>query len=133
MLAIRDEQLEAFARVREEAFEARMQSHLRRYFPAACAAMPDVFFPLFVRAGIAAAREWSLTSERHVCKFLNLAIVFGVRFFEQPHLAWMRAALLDPALPDPGDRLDHLYQQTIHRLRREERERSLRDRFARGE
>jgi len=128
LLTIRDSQMHALAAAADRGLEERMRAHLRSHFPDECQALEPVL-ELWVREGIAAARGRGLASERHLCKYLGLTMVFGLHFAAAPHLDWVRAVLDDPGVPSPGDRLERLYQEALHRLAREEEERSARDAF----
>jgi hypothetical protein len=119
MLTIRKEQMQALSRVTIQEFEKDMAQHLTQFFPDESAAMGDKALRAHIRHAIARAKEYGVTSERDLCKYLNLTMVYGRDFDTDPELEWMRDFLADPDVPDPGERMSRLYAESLHRLERE--------------
>lgn len=125
MLTIRNTQLQALAKKPREQFVREMQNHLYEHFPTeAWRLTPEELYEqtntLVNRAGI-----YGLLSRQQVCRFINLAAHYGWEFDSDPELRWMHAILIDPALDEPGQRLDRLVETCLHRQAVEERNRAL--------
>jgi hypothetical protein len=116
MLTIRKEQMQALSRVTIQEFEKDMAQHLTQFFPDESAAMGDKALRAHIRHAIARAKEYGVTSERDLCKYLNLTMVYGRDFDTDPELEWMRDFLTDPEVPDPSERMSRLYAETLYRF-----------------
>ena len=56
-------------------------------------------------AGIKKAARFSITSERDVCEFLDVTLLFGGNFDDNPRHVWFRHALSSPFLSEPSERV----------------------------
>jgi hypothetical protein len=115
MLKLYPDQTEAFARASVRDYESRMAAHLRRYFPDESRALGPDGLAAHIRHGLARARVHGLVEEHDVALYLNLTVALGPDFDRDPALPWARAALEDPALPDPSWRMGRLYRITVER------------------
>lgn len=88
MLKLRTEQVAALADERGAEFAGRMLTHLCRCFPAATRTMSDRDIHAAIRHGRDRAVSYGITTERGVCKYLNLMFVFGRDFDRDPGCAW---------------------------------------------
>jgi len=105
MLVMRTAQLEALRASAQQRFEERLMAHLGRIFPRPCAVLGEAGLRHLCRDGIARARTYGLRSERDLCKYLSLMLVFGHNFDrEQP---W--AAEILQLGSAPGRRMERLY------------------------
>ena len=116
MLTIRKEQVQALSRVTIQEFEKDMLQHLMQFFPDESAAMGDKALRAHIRHAIARAKEYGVTSERDLCKYLNLTMVYGRNFDTDRELEWMRDFLTDADVPDPSERMSRLYAEALYRL-----------------
>ena len=119
MLTIRKAQIQALGRVVMQEFEKDMLQHLEQFFPDESSAMGDKALRELIRHAIARAKDYGLTSERDLCKYLNLTMVYGRDFDTDPELEWMRGFLTDPDVLDPSERMSRLYAESLHRLEQE--------------
>lgn len=88
MLKLRPDQLQAFEQDLTASFHSRMLVHLRRMFPKRTAAYNEDQLRILVDGGRQRAGRYGLVSERDVCKYIDLMIVFGPAFDrEQPWAA----------------------------------------------
>jgi len=88
LLTLRPEQMTAFSRAEEEKFEAWMLTHLMQFFPKQCTTLGEAQVRELIQYGIQRARACEITSERDVCKFIDLMIVFGRDFDTDERSAW---------------------------------------------
>jgi hypothetical protein len=75
-----------------------MEVHLRTFFPERCAELGEDGVRGAVAYALARAAQYDITSERDVCKFLNLMFVYGFSFDVDPELPWAAAILNDAQL-----------------------------------
>lgn len=123
MLVIRDIQKQKLGSIRQERFLARAIDHLRTHFPSPLAQIPAPQFEQLLRPVLARAASHGLTTERDVCRYLNLAACYGWNFDRDPALSWMRQYLDDSDVSTPGERLDLLVQECLRRNQVEEHNR----------
>jgi hypothetical protein len=74
---IRKEQLGALAQAQLSRFSARMLVHIREFFPGVCASFGEEKLLLLVRNGIERGKHYGITSERDVCKLIDLMLILG--------------------------------------------------------
>lgn len=112
MLVLRNAQLAALGASAQRRFEERLLAHLERFFPHLCAQLGEAGLRQLCQDGIARARTYGLRSERDLCKYINLILVFGPGFDrEQP---WAAEILeLNSA---PGQRMEKIYAAALERL-----------------
>jgi hypothetical protein len=92
MIVFRPEQ---FAAVSEGVLLGQILDHLKTYFPDHCATLQHASLRAHVVDAMARARERGLTSDPHVCLFVDLVFLFGKDFDAAP---WAAAILDDPSL-----------------------------------
>jgi hypothetical protein len=88
LLTIRPAQLTAFSQAGVQRFEEWMLDHLRQFFPKQCAAVREPQLRELIQYGIQRAAHHQIASERDVCKFIDLMIVFGRNFDTDRRLPW---------------------------------------------
>lgn len=111
MWTIRREQLLAMGGLRLEDFEVRALAHVRKFFPEPCRSLGERGTRDLVRRGIERARGYGFTSERDLCKYLNLIFTFGEEF--DTRLPWAASILrLGGA---PSRRMARLYERALAR------------------
>jgi len=104
MLVIRESQFAALGAVRLADFRKRAVEHLTRHF-SKFAGMQAGEALAFVDAGIQKAAKYEISSERNICKMLNLMAVLGPEF--DTALPWARETLATKA--GPQVRFNRLY------------------------
>ncbi|GJJ00751.1 hypothetical protein RugamoR64_12890 [Duganella rhizosphaerae] len=107
--------LQTFAQQAHDNFVAAMAAHLHTHFPALAWSLTPDELRDHINACIERAARYQLTSQRQVCRYLNLAATYGWNFDGDPERSWMREILTDSSLAQPGDRLDRLVQSCLHR------------------
>jgi hypothetical protein len=117
MLRIRQAQHQVLSEHAQNQFIESMVDHLRHCFPAVAWALTAEELRQHLHDCIAHAAGYGITSQRQVCRFVNLAACYGWRFDRDPELFWMRKILTDTSLALPGERLDHLVQSCLQRER----------------
>jgi hypothetical protein len=87
-LTIRQAQMDAFSQVEVQKFEDWMVSHLKQFFPTQSQALGEPQLREMISHGIRRAADHGITTERDVCKFIDLMIVFGRDFDRDNKSAW---------------------------------------------
>ncbi len=111
MLIIRKEQMDVFEAEAVRSFEARVAEHLKKKFPKHCEAMGDEALTKVVESGRERAATYGLQGERSVRLYLELMLMLGSGFDQDPQLPWAAAALGNRELGDESARIDALYRQ----------------------
>lgn len=108
MLLIRKAQMETLRKAAQQGFENKMLAHLNRFFPDACAAMAESGTREIIRYGIGRAKRNGFESEREVCKYIDVMVVFGRDFDRDTNLPWATEILSDKTIMDNKARMDRL-------------------------
>ncbi len=87
-LTIRQAQMDVFSQVEVQKFEDWMVSHLKQFFPGECRSLGEAQLRELIQYGIKRAADHEITTERDVCKFIDLMIVFGRDFDRDNKSAW---------------------------------------------
>jgi len=88
MLTIRKEQLRALDRDKRDRFIDTALEHLRKFFPERCNALGENQLRRWIEYGIERAGSYRIVSERGVCKYMDVMIVFGKDFDRDKELPW---------------------------------------------
>ena len=107
VLTISELQFNSLSAQAERSFEFRMFDHLGRFFPEQCSALSQDGVATVVLQGIARAAAYHITSQREVCKFIDLMFSFGADFDTRLPIA--RQMLSDSTVP-AGERVTRLVQ-----------------------
>jgi hypothetical protein len=123
MFTIRKEQLQALDRDKRESFVDRMLQHLREFFPGKCDALGENQLRKWIEHGIERAKAYRIVSERDVCKYIDVMIVFGKEFDRDKALPWA-SKILNGHYSQAGEKIDLLFEaakqnQTDSELKRE--------------
>jgi hypothetical protein len=110
MLTIRKEQLAAFGPLGEKAFEDRMLAHLKKNFPEQYDSLGEPKIRETVQYGTQRAAAYRIVSERDVCKYIDLMILYGRDFDKDPKLPWAQSILLNQAIKHPSSKIERLYK-----------------------
>lgn len=98
MFVVRRRQIEAMRARLEQRFEEQMVIHLHTFFPERCAELGEPGVRTAIIYAINRAARYDITSERDICKYLNLMFVYGFQFDVDPELPWAAAILNDATL-----------------------------------
>ena len=115
-MLIRNEQLVALSDVAAGKFEADMLGHLTRCFPEECTALGDPKVREIIQYGITQSGAYGITAAREVCQYIDLMIVFGAKFDEDPKLPWAASILNGKHLKDSSTKIARLYQAAREQL-----------------
>jgi hypothetical protein len=92
---------------------------LREHFALECQRLGDEGLREFIAEGIERSERVGITTERSVCKYLNLAMCFGVDFLTRE--SWAISILKDDTITDPDGRADALARTGEEVLEQRER------------
>jgi hypothetical protein len=88
MLAIRPEQLAVLSQAQVKRFEDWMLAHLKTFFPKESELAGELELREKIQYGIKQASTYRITSERDVCKYIDLMMVLGRDFDRDKKLPW---------------------------------------------
>jgi len=113
MLKISQQQAAALRSSALDDFVVRLIAYCERVFPERCAELGEPGLRGLVMAGLAKANGYGLTSERDICKYINLMFLAGVDFdTEAPWAPVFRKA----GKPDVFERaLDETYAEWLEK------------------
>jgi hypothetical protein len=118
MLIIREEQLAVLNRVQTNKFEDAMLAHLKKFFPKkAKAGEPKL--KEAIQHGIKQAGAHGIVSERDVCKYIDLMMVFGKDFDADEKLPW--AAEILEKEQDPEEKMAALMERADKQLKKKQK------------
>jgi hypothetical protein len=115
MLIIRQEQMDEFIRTAAKSFEDWMVAHLTEFFPGECRVLGYPEVRATIRYGIEKAERYGITTEREVCKYIDLMYALGQDFDSNPDLPWVQEILQDETLPDPEERMVRLCHMAVQK------------------
>jgi hypothetical protein len=118
MLTIRSEQMAVFGRAAREAFERRLLSHIRTFFPVHWREAGAPQLRAAIRLGMANAAVYGLETEREIHLYVSLMLYLGSWFDTDPQLPWAAGHLKDPSVPDPFFRIEKTYGAAVRYLER---------------
>lgn len=110
MLTIRKEQLAVFGPVGKKAFEDRVVVHLKKVFPEKAEALGEPKVRETIQYGAQRAASYRITSERDVCKYIDLMVFYGRDFDKDPNLPWAQSILQNQNIRNPSSKIDRLYK-----------------------
>ena len=110
MLTIRKEQLAVFGPLGKKAFEDRMLAHLHKFFPEQCKALDEHKLRETIQYGTQRAASYRITSERDVCKYIDLMIFYGRDFDKDTNLPWAQSILQNKNIRNPSAKVERLYK-----------------------
>jgi hypothetical protein len=118
MLIIRKPQLEALGARHRSAFAARMGEHLQRFFPERCRALGAEGVAEAIEHGITRSALYGITSERDVCKYIDLMFVFGRDLDRAESHPWAARILARHATTAPGALVEALLDKAMRMMHR---------------
>ena len=110
MLTIRKEQLAVFGPLGKKAFEERIIVHLKKIFPEQSEALGEPKLRETIQYGTQRAAAYRIISERDVCKYIDLMILYGRDFDKDPKLPWAQSVLQNQAIRNPSSKIERLYK-----------------------
>ena len=109
MLTIRKEQLAAFGPLGEKTFEDRVIAHLKKVFPEQSESLGEPKLRETIQYGTQRAAAYRIISERDVCKYIDLMVLYGSDFDKDPNLPWAQSILQNKGIKDPTNKIDNLF------------------------
>ena len=110
MLTIRKEQLAAFGPLGQKAFEQRMLVHIKKIFPEQFKSLGEPKLRETIQYGTQHAAAYKIASERDVCKYIDLMLIYGCDFDKDPNLPWAQTVLQNQNIRNPSSKIDRLYK-----------------------
>ena len=118
-LRVRDAQMEAFRAAGIARTETRLLAHTRRFFDERHRELGDDGMQRVVRHAMTRARRHGLRDVASSCIYLDVMLLLGSGFDDDPQLGWAQAILRDEAL-DGWRRARHLMDHALSFLDRSE-------------
>jgi hypothetical protein len=115
-MILRKEQLNAFDRRAESAFETSVRTHLHKFFPQTCARLGKTELDAVVNEGLERARHYGIASGPDIALFLDMMFLFGRQFDQDPAHRW--AASILTASISPHRKMEMLFSAGGERLDR---------------
>lgn len=117
MFTIRTEQLAAFDRADTPEFAGHMEGHLREAFPKHSDFLGNEGLSQVIRYGVEQGRALGFSTCSPVGLFIDLTLLLGRDFHQDPQLGWARYILEDRAfIPDELMRAERLHGAAIEYL-----------------
>ncbi|RZB35488.1 MAG: hypothetical protein SRB2_03081 [Desulfobacteraceae bacterium Eth-SRB2] len=113
MLVIRAEQAEALKVAAVNNFVKSMVAHIKEFFPNHFRVFTGKGAHVVAEYAVKRARRHDFVTERNVCLYLNVMLILGSNFDDDPQLGWTTRILKDEDITDPSDRADILMDKTL--------------------
>jgi hypothetical protein len=113
MLTIRREQLAVFEAAIIDKFLAKLEQHVRTFFPEQCKSIDSPAIRRVCEHGRTRAASYGIVSEQDVCKYINLMFTFGRDFDTDPEWPWAAQILTDRTVAGPTLRMNRLYIEAM--------------------
>ena len=110
-------QMSAFEAPMRRRFEQQLVEHIRQYHPEQHSALSTDEVLEAVRYGIRRAAAHGITREQDITRFVDVMMVLGRDFDDEPRLPWAKQILQDESLGEPGERLGELVRAALAFLR----------------
>lgn len=111
MLTIRKEQMAVFREPAINDYVKRTVVHLNERFPEKCEALGEPKVRELIRYGIGRAASYGITAEGDVRRYIDLMLMFGPDFDQDPELPWAASILNNQALINPTTKVDRMYKE----------------------
>jgi hypothetical protein len=109
-MKMRTQQMAAFAETSNNSFESRMIVHLRKCFPGKCGGQSEDRLLDFIQQGKKRAAGYGITTERDICKFIDVRTVHGPDFDQTP---WASKILNDGLYKTSTARVERLFDEAL--------------------
>ena len=113
MLRIRPEQMKAFETAAAKGFQDRMLEHVGQFFPKHLAILGEPAIREVVSLGIDRGSVYGFVTEHDLCLYIDLMLLLGSLFDEDPQYPWAEAILNDKGIPDSAQRSERLYDEAM--------------------
>ena len=113
-LTMREAQMAAFSRVEVQEFNEWMPAHLHKFFPVQCRTAGETHLREIIQYGIKRAASYGFTSQRDVCRYIDLVVVFGRDSDTETGSRWAGEILGKRG--DPGARMQALFREAKSHL-----------------
>ena len=110
MLTIRKEQIAVFGPLGKKAFEDRLVTHIKKVFPQESQSLGEPQVRETIQYGTQRAAAHRIVSERDVCKYIDLMLVYGRDFDKDSNLPWAQSILQNQAIRNPSSKIERLYK-----------------------
>jgi len=111
MLTLRKEQVKVFGPIALKSFEDRVVAHLQKVFPEKSAELGEDTLRDAIKYETQRAAAYSIKSERDVCKYIDLSILFGRNFDKDSNLPWAQKILQNKNIRNPSTKVDRLIRE----------------------
>lgn len=112
--------MHALAAARLRSLEDWLLAHARRHLSDHIASKNDTELREAIRAGITRARAYGAETQSAICKYVDLRLVLGEDFEENPAHPWAARILRGTARVSPDERLQALCAAALQHLSLEE-------------
>jgi len=112
-MRIRDEQLRVLDDASQLPFENFMVAHLAEFTPMHMGTLGADGMRALVRQGVERARRYGFVSRGPVRFYIELIVLLGIDFDEDPQYPWVAETLLDDSIGGEIERADWLHDQVI--------------------
>jgi hypothetical protein len=116
MIKIRKKQYKELAKVTLKQFEEEMVGHLKKYFPKYCQIYGEPLIRKVIQYGIECAEGYGFLTKRDTPLYIDLMLLLGSHYDQDPQYPWARQILSDKAVTDPIARADRLYDRAVQYL-----------------
>ncbi|HUT32676.1 MAG TPA: hypothetical protein VNE39_04275 [Planctomycetota bacterium] len=113
MLRIRPKQVKAFEQAAAKSFQDRMVEHIREFFPKHLAILGEPAIREVVGLGIDRGSIHGFITEHDLCLYIDLMLLLGCLFDEDPQYPWAEAILNDKGITDNAARTERLYDEAM--------------------
>ncbi|MEZ5083030.1 MAG: hypothetical protein R2750_06235 [Bacteroidales bacterium] len=120
MLKIRKEQEEALRLAATKRFINDMVVQVRNHFDETKNGKSEKDAKEYVLKAIERAKKHNLTKEADLIKYIELTLMYGLEFDKNADLLWMSEIILDKDDPNPGNRINRLYKESLKRKKEEQ-------------
>jgi len=110
MLTIRKEQIAVFGPLGKKAFEERMLAHIKKVFPEQSESLGEPKLRETIQYGTQRAAAHRIISERDVCKYIDLMVLYGRDFDKDLNLPWAQDILQNQSIRNPSSKIERLYK-----------------------
>jgi len=117
MWTIRQKQIDAFRKDAVQRFENRMIEHIAKFFPKQSEALGESTVRETIRLGVKQSAEFGIVTERDVCLYIDLMMIFGLDLERSDALPCASRILRDMANNYPANKIDVLYDAALAQLK----------------
>lgn len=116
MLKIRKEQYEELGKVTLKRFEDEMVEHLQKFFPKYHEIYGEPLIRKVIQCGTEHAEIYGFLTKRDTPLFIDLMLLLGSHFDQDPQYPWATEILKDQSVENPIEKADKLYDRALKYL-----------------